>query len=525
MIDHSAPSAPYVSRLAPYATRLAPLALIFIAFLMRLNGLTYQSLWRDEVDAICFAQAPLAKDLSQTALSFTPTCPPNIPELLAAFTEPGFNGPLFFLILRGAIGLWGYSEFALRFFSLLCGVLSVALIITLGTRLFNRAVGLIAGALLAFSAYQVWYSQEAKMYTLITMLALASIYFLRRAVEEGRLRFWIGVVVCTTLAMGSHILAALLVPTQVLLFLLWWPYSRRHLIAGIIALACVSVPYLPVGWPRVQLLFAPSETGFGRYTFGEMLGVLGRAYTGGILNNSDERWLLIVTGTAAALAIFGLISIDTPPRPPSMPDRILTRISIAAWALIPVVVIALISINRPLFTDRYVIWAQSAFYLAVALGVYALWKWIKPLGVLALAALIVMNSVGVMTQATTPCKSDFRAAAETIGPQLQSGDLVVFQIPHVQHTFDYYLRQPYQAMSGPYTNYPGDVDGYHSSAEDTLASFRPMFANQHTVWLVSSEAAMWDARNLLQQWLDANGEITFREEYAQVQVTRYELKQ
>ncbi|NTU62215.1 MAG: phospholipid carrier-dependent glycosyltransferase [Chloroflexi bacterium] len=172
--------------------RFAPYALIFLAFLVRWHSLTFQSLWRDEVDAICFAQAPLLKELPQTALSFTPTCPPNIPELLAAFTQPGFNGPLYFLILRGWMGVFGYSEFALRFFSLICGVISVAFIITLGTRWFNRAVGLIAAVLLTLSAYQVWYSQEAKMYTLITLLTLASIYFLRRAVEEGRLRFWIG---------------------------------------------------------------------------------------------------------------------------------------------------------------------------------------------------------------------------------------------------------------------------------------------------------------------------------------------
>src|SRR5512139_1729810 len=155
----SKPSAPTDSgsRTMAHASRLAPLALILIAFLVRLNGLAFQSLWRDEVDAVCFAQAPLLKELPQTALSFTPTCPPNIPDLLAAFTQPGFNGPLFFVILRGWLGLFGYSEFALRFLSLLCGVISVALIITLGMRLFNRAVGLTAGALLALSAYQVWY--------------------------------------------------------------------------------------------------------------------------------------------------------------------------------------------------------------------------------------------------------------------------------------------------------------------------------------------------------------------------------
>ncbi len=523
MSIQAAPS--HASRTTHYAARFAPLALIFIAFVIRLNGLTFQSLWRDEVDAICFAQAPLLKELPQTALSFTPTCPPNIPELLAAFTQPGFNGPLFFLMLRGWIGLFGYSEFALRSFSLTCGVISVALIITLGTRLFNRAVGLVAGALLAFSAYQVWYSQDAKMYPLITLLALGSIYFLRRAAEEGRLRFWIGAVLCTSIAMGSHILAALLIPVQVILFLLWWPDSRRHLVAGLIAVGCVTVPYLPVGLPRMQMIFQPGETGFARYTLGETLSVLGRAYASGILNGLSEQIILLTASTAAALAIFGLLSIDIPPQPASRSDRILVRLSLLAWALIPVLAIALISINRPIFTDRYLIWIQPAFYLAVALGVYALWDWIKPLAVIALAALLIVNSGGVIAQATTPFKSDFRSAARAIEREIQPGDLIVFQIPHVQHTFNYYFRQPYQAMSGPYTNFPGGLNGYESSDETVLAQIQSMFAGQHTVWLVSSEAAMWDARNLLQRWLEANGKTTFRQDYAQVQVTRHELNE
>jgi hypothetical protein len=36
---------------------------------------------------------------------------------------------------------------------------------------------------------------------------------------------------------------------------------------------------------------------------------------------------------------------------------------------------------------------------------------------------------------------------------------------------------------------------------------------------------MWDARNLLQRWLEENGRVTFHAEYPQVQVTRYELKE
>jgi mannosyltransferase len=514
----------YVLRFSFHILRCMPYVLIFIAFLVRVNGLGFQSLWRDEVDAICFAQAPLLTALPQTALSFTPTCPPNIPDLLSSFTQPGFNGPLYFLMLRGWISLLGHSEFALRYFSLLCGVISVALLITLGTRLFNRAVGVIAGALLALSAYQVWYSQEAKMYTLITLLALAAIYFLRRGVEDGKLRFWIGVVVCTTVAMAAHILAALLIPVEVVLFLLWWSRSRKHRLAGGIALLCVTVPYLPLAIDRLKWVFQPADTGFARYTFGEMLSTLGGAYTRGIFNQLDEPIVLIATATAAVIALFGLLSIDSPDRPASRPDRLFTRLSLIAWAFVPAIIIALISINRPLFTDRYLIWVQPAFYLAVALGVCALGKWWKPLAVVALSALLIVNAIGIATQVTTPFKSDFRSAAQAIGPEIKPADLVVFQIPYVQYDFDYYFRRPYQALGGPYTNFPGTLDGYQDSEATVFNQVQSMFTDRSTVWLVSSEAAMWDARNLLQRWLEANGSVTFHAEYPQVQVTRYELK-
>jgi mannosyltransferase len=525
MLKFSSTSTNPASRFLRLAARSLPFILILLAFIVRLNGLDFQSLWRDEVDAICFAQAPLLSALPQTALSFTPTCPPNIPNILASFSQPGFNGPLYFLILRGWISLTGYSEWALRYFSLICGTISVALIITLGTRLFNRAIGLIAGALLALSAYQVWYSQEAKMYTLITLLALTTIYFLRRGVEEGKLRFWIGVVVCTTVAMAAHILAALLIPVEVVVFLLWWPHSRKHLLAGGIALLCVTIPYLPLAVDRLKLVFEPADTGFARYTFGEMLSTLGGAYTRGIFSALDEQVVLIATATATVIALFGLLSIDSPARPASRPDRLLTRLSLIAWAFIPAIIIALISINRPLFTDRYLIWIQPAFYLAVALGVYALGKWWKPLAVVALSALLIVNAIGIYTQVTTPLKSDFRSAAQAIGREIKPDDVVVFQIPYVQYDFDYYFRRPYHALSGPYTNFPGNINGYQSSDDTMLAQIQPMFTGQRTVWLVSSEAAMWDARNLLQRWLEANGRATFHEEYSQVQVTRYELKQ
>jgi 4-amino-4-deoxy-L-arabinose transferase-like glycosyltransferase len=185
--------------------RLALYAVVLMAFLVRLNSIAFQSLWRDEVDAVRFALAPL-------------------PDVVKTFSQPGFNGPLYFLMLRGWIGLAGQSEFAIRFPSLVFGVISLALIYVTGSRLFSRPIGLVAATLLAVSGYHVWYSQEAKMYALITALALAAIYCLRRGLEDGgglddrRVRFWIGDFEADAAIFGSEYSFLLCLPANLVEF-------------------------------------------------------------------------------------------------------------------------------------------------------------------------------------------------------------------------------------------------------------------------------------------------------------------
>lgn len=87
--------------------------LILLAFALRAYHLDHQSLWRDEVDALRFALFPL-------------------PKLLETFTQGGWNGPLYFLLLRVWVAAVGQTEFVLRFPSLLGGVLAVPLTYALG---------------------------------------------------------------------------------------------------------------------------------------------------------------------------------------------------------------------------------------------------------------------------------------------------------------------------------------------------------------------------------------------------------
>ena len=93
--------------------RWAVLLIVLLAFAWRVLGLDRQSLWRDEIDAIFFSLQ-------------------DLPALLSMFTEPGQNGPLYFLALRIWFGLVGTSEFALRFPSVVAGVVSIPLMWQVG---------------------------------------------------------------------------------------------------------------------------------------------------------------------------------------------------------------------------------------------------------------------------------------------------------------------------------------------------------------------------------------------------------
>jgi 4-amino-4-deoxy-L-arabinose transferase-like glycosyltransferase len=106
------------------ATWITLVTLSLAAFLLRTPQLDVQSLWRDEVDVIRLAVQPL-------------------PQLIRGMTQVGHNGPLYYLLMRGWLGLAGDSEFALRYFALCFGILSVPLIYQAGKLLAGQRAGLL----------------------------------------------------------------------------------------------------------------------------------------------------------------------------------------------------------------------------------------------------------------------------------------------------------------------------------------------------------------------------------------------
>lgn len=481
-----------------------PLALIGAAFLFRVAGLISQSLWRDEVDALIFATRPL-------------------PQLLETFRKPGENGPLFFLALRPWLAAAGHSEFALRFPAALLGTLGVAVGYALTRRLAGRKPALLSALLLASAPYLVWYGQEAKMYAALTALVPASLWLTLAVAQRGGLHRWVALYVVTSLCFYTHVLAALIVPVQALwLLILPSRAHRSHRWLAVAAyLAILVLPYSPMIWWQAKLWLSPTfETGHPFVTLFDILKVLAVAFSRGIL--PVEQPLTLLPAMLGLVAGVGLWATGRRHQAMIAPRRTVTLLLV--WLLLPPLAIYGVSLGMPIFADRYLVWMAPPFLILAALGVSALARTWRPLGLITLAALLALNGVSLWVQATRPIKSDFRAAAQYVVAHYQPGDLLVFQISYVRRTFMYYSSDqidPDDAslpwLDGPFTNNSKPAAEFDSYMAQGTAEYS-------AAWLIASEAATWDRRGLTESWLAAHGSVTDHAEFARVNVTRYVLR-
>ena len=92
--------------------------------------------------------------------------------------------PTYFALLHLWIDLAGASDFALRFLSLWPSVLAIAIAYRLAVDLGSTRSGLIAALLLATGGFQIWYAQEARMYTWLLATSLCSTWLLWRLLNR-----------------------------------------------------------------------------------------------------------------------------------------------------------------------------------------------------------------------------------------------------------------------------------------------------------------------------------------------------
>ena len=521
--------------------------LILLAFALRVLSLDAQSMWRDEIDTYCYSrdfwralqratgqQEAAVQPAGPEALQdgppppVHPRCQPTpglsrinpdeglLPTLRALLTMPGWNGPLYTIAMRPWISLTGHSPFALRYSSLLFGLLAVPLTYVLGRQLLNTATGLVGATLVALSPHLVWYSQEAKMYGAILALGLLAIYALHRALDGQDPRWWSAVVGATTLAFYTHILMALLIPLHVVLSIIWWPRLRRHWHGALATLACLTLPYLPLLAWQVRNWLLPHGQGT-LFTIDRLDVIIEATFNGWGGNYVGEPWARLTLGGLALLALYGLAQVWMG----GQARRWREPLALLAWTLLPILGIWLISTRQPIFTNRYLVWAAPAFYLLAAAGVVSLARQGRG-GALAAGLLLALVLVGdaraLHHQANQALKPDFRAAAAHMDKHYQPGDLIIFHLSYMQHNFDFYFTGDYEGWGAP-------APAGGMSGNDVDFYMQTNTGDHATIWLILSEAEMWDPQGQVKAWLDTHATAVPEEQiFAYVSVYRYRME-
>ena len=497
------------------------LGLIGLAFALRMIGLDSQSLWRDEIDAIRFATLSLG-------------------DLFQIFVAPGQNGPLYYLVLRPWLAVAGQSEFSLRFFSAAFGTLAVPLVHRLGRRLFPSLplLALLAALLTATSPYLVWYGQEGKMYALVVVLVLLSMDCYLVSLERGGWHRWLLYVVVTSAAFYTHLIAAFMIPLQMIIFFLVPGGTRKaRWRPWLLSMAALTLPYLPLLRWQLPMLLGSASTGYQFVALPAMLFSLLSNYSLGVLQRPTVWTLALFVAPVMAA---GLLWKDRNAR--------LNALGVlGVWLLVPVLGFFLITLLRPMYTARYLIFVLPAFLLLLAAGLVAIWRHSRLVAGLWLAVLLVANAWGIWLQARTPVKADFRAATDYLAKRMAPGDLILFEIPYGRYSFEYYYQrrpqfagpspdlqpgvgrfhvylpfvaavrgQPYRWAEGLYTN-----GGMHPDEASRLMD--RLTAGSPVVWLVATEVPLWDERGLVQAWLEEHATLTDAADFVRVSVFRYEL--
>ena len=201
--------------------------ILALAAFLRFYLLDGQSFWNDEGNSARIAERSL--------------------QLITEGAAGDIHPPLYYYLLHFWRGVFGSSEFALRSLSAVLGVLLVGLTFLIGRKVFSAGVGLLAAFVAAINPFQIYYSQEARMYMLLAVIGAAATLLLLRLLEDWSIRdrgsvdqgsgrgacHWsliiVSLIILYALGLYTHYAFPFIIVTHFLIVLVWTLVTRAPL--------------------------------------------------------------------------------------------------------------------------------------------------------------------------------------------------------------------------------------------------------------------------------------------------------
>lgn len=476
---HTQPEALFPSKRTRHLSRLLLGLTLALAALLRFYHIGTSSLWSDEGNT----WALLARSFVQIAR-----------DAAADIHPPGY-----YWLLKVWSLFFGTSAVAMRSFSALLGVLLVYLIYCIGRYFRPQAPQLksswpaLAAALLAtLNPFQIYYSQEARMYLLLTVagagLMLALIAYLHSQVESRNARVsLLGYIASGSLGLWTHYSFPIVLAAAGLGYLAElrravpltqrWRSLRAFGVANIIVLL-IYLPWLPTAVRRLLAWPAGGEA----TTLRAALQLTITTLLVGPRQHLPEPQLLWMA-MALLLPLIGLVAAR----------RNRGSYLLFLWWALPIGLM----FGVGLFSDAFLKFLLTASPPWLLLIVMASWQLPWPrLGIATIALGSVALAVTILpSYYTDPTVRDNYAGvaayiAATADPQQ---DLVLLNAPGQQEVWHYYdpgipiLALPQQRPADP---------------QATIAALANATANRRNIYTLFWATDEADPDHIVEEWLD-----------------------
>jgi mannosyltransferase len=492
--------------------KLIILGLTLLAFLLRAYRLDFQSYWIDEGWSVYFGNLSLA-------------------ELWHLLLVTGMRmiqkPPFYYPSLIYWVKLVGDSEYALRFYSLIFGVMAVPFTYRLGKDLGDNRLGLLLALLMTISPYQIWHSQDARMYTVLTAASVMSMWGFVNIWQRGGWRWWLIYIIGTEWAMMTHYHGVMLIGIQGLFLLLTWRRHWRGYLSWGISLFLMFLLYLPwlifslnflqgyINWVEQTTLWDTFVRSAVAYSLGlsepaphppqaiPLALVFIMAYGLGLIYAACRRW----RGWRGLEMLALLLAYTLAP-------------NIAAWIYG--------ELRTPAYLERYMIVVQVGYLLTVAMGILAvvdglplITSWLRgqkkrkktalllTLPILT-AALLLLTLIGINGWSLYHyyydplyAKPDWRGVAKTIENFSLPDDAILLTGDGGENLFDFYYQGDlpvYASFNLLPPTHPDHKNGRPGvdKIDEVMAG---LAANHRRLWYTPYGSDI-DAR--VEQWLAAN---------------------
>jgi len=465
---------------APGIERLTLVLLVAAAVALRLARLTSKPFWFDECVSVELAR-----------LSWN--------NFLHVVWWREANMMLYYLLLRAWLsvgGHYGQSEFYIRSLSALLAAATIPAVYWLARLLYSPRVALLAAALFTFNAYNLRYAQEARSYALLVLLATLSsgflIAWLRQPQSCSPRRIQAGYILAGILALYAHFYALLLLAAHWLA--LGWMGAPGLSDRGAERPRKIRRAGKLIGIAGLPLLIFVAKTGAGP------IGWIHRPGIRDLLAFSEQlaggsSWLLPLMYAAACLAAAAPLGRNLWRRDRNWETW---RVQfLLVWLLLPVMLTALLSLARPVFLSRYLIFCQPALVILAAAGIARPRpEWLSAPVLAGFLLLALQGVFFVYAHDFDDQRDGSGAAADFILDHTEAGDGVIFDIAAARVPYEFYrsLRAGEDTASprftgqlGPEILFPHEgagLDYRDFQARLTPDRLRAVVRGHRRVWVV-----------------------------------------